>query len=133
MAEGIFTALVRAEGLEHAFEIASAGTASYHAGELPDRRTLEVLSRHGIHLDSRSRQVEPRDFEIFDYILAMDRSNLDTLRRRCPPEHRSRLHLTLAPTTGGDVPDPYYGGPQGFDLNYRQLKDALEVWLERMS
>jgi protein-tyrosine phosphatase len=133
MAEGIFMNQVRTAGRADQFEIASAGTASYHAGSPPDRRTLEVLARHGIRLESRSRQVTDADFARFDLILAMDRSNLDTLSRRCPPQYRDKLHLTLEPTTGGDVPDPYYGGPQGFDLNYAQLLEALEAWLERLS
>jgi protein-tyrosine phosphatase len=133
MAEGIFLECVRSAGLADQFEIDSAGTASYHAGSQPDRRTLEVLARHGIHLDSRSRQVTAEDFVHFDLLLAMDRSNLDTLRQRCPVEYRDKLHLTLEPTTGGDVPDPYYGGAQGFDLNYAQLFEALEAWLERLS
>ena len=123
--------LVRSSGLDDHFDIESAGTASYHAGSEPDRRTAAVLARHGIHLESRSRQVTDADFSRFDYILAMDRSNLEALRRRCPTRHQAKLHLALEPTTGGDVPDPYYGGPRGFDLNYEQLTDALAIWLER--
>ncbi len=133
MAEGIFLQLVEERGVADHFEIESAGTAGYHVGSRPDRRTLEVLERHGVRLDSRSRQVADDDFRRFDYILAMDRSNLRDLERRCPRQHRSKLHLALEPTTGGDVPDPYYGGPRGFDLNYEQLTTALDAWLERMS
>jgi len=133
MAEGIFSQLVADRGVADQFDVESAGTASYHAGSRPDRRTLEVLERHGIHLESRSRQVADIDFDRFDYILAMDRDNLENLQHRCPSEHRHKLHMALSTTTGGDVPDPYYGGPQGFDHNYAQLTAALGAWLERMS
>ena len=133
MAEGIFLRLVADRGILDQFEIASAGTAAYHTGESPDRRTLEVLERHGLRLDSRARKVSDEDFERFDYILAMDHANLADLKRRCPAAHQHKLHLALETTTGGDVPDPYYGGPTGFDHNYAQLAAALDVWLERMN
>lgn len=108
----------------------SAGTGAYHVGETADPRTLAVLERNGIPYDGRARAVEASDFERFDLLLAMDRSNLANLQRICPPEHRHKLHLVLEPTTGGEVGDPYYGGPDGFDLCFEQLSDALEHWLE---
>jgi protein-tyrosine phosphatase len=100
-------------------EIDSAGTAGYHVGEQPDRRTRQAAARRGYDLSAlRARVVEPRDFEYFDLILAMDRENLRTLERRAPPESRDRLRLFLefAPEAGvSEVPDPYYGGPNGFE------------------
>ena len=132
MAEGLFTDLVRREGLADRFRIESAGTGSWHADERADPRTLEVLAKHGIQLDSRARQVQDEDFERFEWILAMDRSNLENLRSRCPTDFRSRLYLTLEPLGGGDVPDPYWGGPSGFDDNFALLTRALEAWLERL-
>ncbi len=102
-----------------ALEIDSAGTAGYHVGEAPDRRTREAAARRGYDLSAlRARVVEPRDFEYFDLILAMDRVNLRALERRSPAHTRERLRLFLefAPDAGvSEVPDPYYGGPNGFE------------------
>lgn len=101
-------------------EVDSAGTAGYHIGDRPDPRALEAAARRGIHLPSRARQFHRDDFARFDLILAMDRSNLADLRRSAPgPDAESRLHLLrqFDPTAEHDeVPDPYYGGPDGFDL-----------------
>ena len=88
-----------------------------------------MLQSQGIHYDGRARQVCAADFERFDLLLAMDRSNLKNLIRICPEEHQHKLHLLLEPTTGGEVPDPYYGGASGFDDNRRQIESALESWL----
>lgn len=100
-------------------EIDSAGTAAYHVGELPDRRTRQAAGRRGYDLSRlRARVIEPGDFERFDLILAMDRENLRALERRAPAHARERLRLFLefAPETGiSEVPDPYYGGPNGFE------------------
>jgi len=100
-------------------EIDSAGTAGYHVGEPPDGRTRQAAARRGYDLSGlRARVIEPRDFEYFDLILAMDRENLRALERRSPPHARERLRLFLdfAPEAGiGEVPDPYYGGPNGFE------------------
>lgn len=99
--------------------IDSAGTAGYHVGEPPDRRTREAAARRGYDLSSlRARVVEPADFEQFDLILAMDRQNLSTLERRAPAHARERIRLFLeyAPQAGeSEVPDPYYGGANGFE------------------
>lgn len=102
-----------------ALEIDSAGTAGYHVGELPDQRTRQAAARRGYDLSAlRARVVEARDFEHFDLILAMDRENLRALESRAPTHARERLRLFLefAPQTGiSEVPDPYYGGPNGFE------------------
>jgi protein-tyrosine phosphatase len=129
MAEGLLMHRVAQLGLSDRFHIESAGTAAYHQGESPDRRSLAVLRKHGISLHSVARQVRDDDFGKFDWILAMDSTNLRDLRRICPGHHLERLHLCLAPVGGGDVPDPYYGGPNGFDVNFAMLDEALGVWL----
>lgn len=111
-------------------KVDSAGTAAYHIGKRADARTLEVLQRHGIPYDGRARQVSDADFESFDLILAMDRANLDDLRRRCPASLQHKLHLVLEPLgEGREVGDPYYGGPAGFDRVYGELDEALRHWM----
>jgi protein-tyrosine-phosphatase len=131
MAEGIFTKLVQDKGLHDRFLIDAAGTAAYHVGELADRRTRELLASHNAEFTSPARRVADEDFEEFDLILAMDRSNLSGLQSRCPAQHQHKLHLALEPIGGADVKDPYYGGPDGFEQNYRELSEALAIWLSR--
>lgn len=118
-AEVVFRTVAAREAPDVVLEIDSAGTAEYHVGELPDRRTRQAAARRGYDLSAvRARLVEPRDFEHFDLILAMDRENLRALERRAPPQARDRMRLFLefAPQTGiSEVPDPYYGGPNGFE------------------
>ena len=118
-AEVVFRAVAAREAPDFVLEIDSAGTAGYHVGELPDRRTRQAALRRGYDMSAlRARVVEPADFGNFDLILAMDRENLRALERRSPPEMRERLRLFLdfAPETGiSEVPDPYYGGPNGFE------------------
>src|ERR1700719_3585150 len=110
-----------------ALEVYSAGTAAYHVGEPPDPRTRQAAARRGYDLSAlRARVVEPTDFERFDLILAMDRENLRVLRRRAPAggQQRLRLFLEFAPEAGPeDVPDPYYGGPNGFE----EVLDLVEA------
>lgn len=118
-AEGVFRAHVARAGLAHAIATDSAGTHDYHIGDPPDRRARAAAQRRGVDIsDLRGRQVAREDFERFDYVLAMDRSNLRNLARLCPKGAESRLKLLLefAPDAGLDeVPDPYYGGPDGFE------------------
>lgn len=118
-AEGLFRALVEAEGLGPMIEVDSAGTGGWHVGEPPDPRSQEAARRRGVDLSAlRARQVTPADFAAFDYVVALDRGHHQALLRMAPPEHRDRLHLFLrhAPELGlDDVPDPYYGGAHGFE------------------
>ena len=118
-AEGVFRVMAARELPDRVLTIDSAGTAGYHVGDPPDRRTREAAARRGYDLSAlRARVVEPRDFDAFDLILAMDRQNLRTLERHAPAHARERLRLFLqfAPESGVlDVPDPYYGGVNGFE------------------
>lgn len=118
-AEAVLRAVAAREAPELEIEVDSAGTAGYHIGEPPDLRTRQAASRRGYDMSPlRARIVEPRDFEEFDLILAMDRENLEVLHRRAPAHtrHRVRLFLEFAPNaTVTEVPDPYYGGPNGFE------------------
>ena len=118
-AEGVLRALAAREAPELPLEVDSAGTAGYHVGEPPDPRTQRAAARRGYDLTAlRARVVEPADFERFDLILAMDEENLRVLRRRAPPHAHERLQLLLefkSDAATRDVPDPYYGGPNGFE------------------
>ena len=118
-AEGVTRAVAARQYPRLALEVDSAGTANYHVGEPPDRRTIAEARRQGYDLTShRARQVVAEDFAQFDYILAMDAANLAELRRLAPARLRARLgrFLEFAPETGSDeVPDPYYGGTGDFD------------------
>ena len=118
-AEGVLRALAAREAPELSLEIDSAGTAGYHVGEPPDARTRAAALRRGYTLEAlRARVLEPADFERFDLILAMDAENLRVMRRRAPAHahERLRLFLEFAPASQvREVPDPYYGGPNGFE------------------
>jgi protein-tyrosine phosphatase len=112
-ASGVFSHFVRQAGLSGSIEVESAGTHDYHAGKPPDARAQEHALRRGYDLSAlRARQVRRRDFEQFDVIVALDRGHLEILQQHCPRELRGRLRLLIK---GRDVPDPYYGGPEGFE------------------
>ncbi len=100
-------------------EVDSAGTHAYHAGELPDKRARQVAAKRGYDLAGlRARRVRDQDFSHFDHILAMDRQNLEFLRRSCPTEYLPKLGLFLDYANGStldEVPDPYYGSSEGFE------------------
>ena len=118
-AEGMFRAEARRQGLDAQLQVDSAGTHGYHAGEPPDARAQRHAQRRGVDLGGlRARQVVAADFERFDLIVAMDRDNLQWLHEACPEplRHKLRLMMSFAPRAGTDeVPDPYYGGPEGFE------------------
>jgi protein-tyrosine phosphatase len=119
VAENVFRHLVEEAGLEDRFEVDSAGTGSWHVGEPPDRRSAAVAVARGFELRGRARQVTPDDLETFDYVLAMDRENLrdlEHLARSGKATARIELLRAYDPTPDAeDVPDPYYGGPAGFE------------------
>jgi len=130
MAEGAFRAAVTAAGLDGHFSIDSAGTIGYHAGSPPDSRAQETAKKRGIDISGqRSRKVRDDDFTEFDYIVVMDRDNLEDLKERCPREHHERisLFLTHAPDMPLDeMPDPYYGHRDQFDSCYLAAMDAAD-------
>lgn len=136
-AEGVARHYLRTRGLAHAVEVESAGTHGYHVGEAPDPRTIAAAGRRGIDLsDKRARRVGPQDFEKFDLVLAMDRHNLNNLERACPPEHRGKLRLFMSYSRNFDteeVPDPYFGGPAGFDRVIDMVEDAIEGLLDELA
>lgn len=119
MAEAVFRHLVAQAGLAERFAIASVGTGSWHVGEPPHRGTLAALARNGVDAGGkRARQLEAADFGRYDYVVAMDQENLDTMALLGrAAQGRARLLLDYAPHTGErEVPDPYYSG--GFDHVY---------------
>lgn len=129
-AQGVFRSLVEREGVSHRVEIDSAGTHAYHVGEPPDRRAQESATRRGIDLsDLRARRVEADDFHRFDYVLAMDQDNYHNLSGICPPglERKLMLFMDFAPhLRTREVPDPYYGGPTGFERVLDMVEAAAE-------
>lgn len=137
VAEGVFLHLARERGVTDRFVVDSAGTGGWHAGERPDPRSLAVAAKHGVQLPGVARQVRPSDFEEFDRLIVMDRENHSTLLERGAP--RAKLEFLLAhhpdPASlprGTEVPDPYYGGPDGFDAMYAMIHAACSALLERL-
>jgi low molecular weight protein-tyrosine phosphatase len=129
-AEGVFRAMLAREGLDGSpvtIDVDSAGTAEWHIGKPPDGRAVQAAARRGIDISARrARQVGREDFFDFDYLLAMDRANLEALEEARPRRARGKVGMFLdyAPEIRiKDVPDPYYGGPQQFDY----VLDLLEV------
>ena len=139
-AEGVFRHVAAGAGLAERISCESAGTHDYHVGEAPDPRTQRAAEQRGYNLcDLRARQVSRRDFEAFDYVLAMDEGHLRLLERLCPPQYAHKLKLFME--FGSDpkvreVPDPYYGGVQGFehvlDLVEQAARGLLDHLKERM-
>lgn len=118
-AEGVFRHVVNQANLGHLIEIDSAGTHAYHVGEPPDTRAQSSALRRGIDLSTqRARRVAGEDFRVFDYVLAMDRDNLQSLSQYERPDTTAVLKLFLEFAENlneKEVPDPYYGGAKGFE------------------
>ena len=129
-AHGVFRHLVQEAGLSHLVEIDSAGTHAYHIGEAPDKRSAATAKRRGVDLsDLRARQVDLGDLYQFDYVLSMDRDNHSRLMAMAVPEvkEKIRLFLDFAPSLKTrEVPDPYYGGNDGFEHVYDLVQAASE-------
>jgi len=133
-AQGVFESLVAATELAKRVQTDSAGTHAYHVGEQPDPRATQAAAKRGIDLSrQRARRVEAADFARFDYVLAMDSSNLDDLLSICPEEHQGKVRLFLefaGPSVRHDVPDPYYGGPQGFERVLDLVEEGARALIE---
>lgn len=129
-AEGVLRDKLRSAGLLDRVRLDSAGTHDYHVGKAPDRRAQQAAKNRGYDLSSlRARQVSSRDFSEFDLILAMDRDNYQSLLQACPEplRHKVRLFLSFSSRYADqEVPDPYYGGSQGFDRVLDMVEDAAE-------
>ena len=134
-AEGIFMHLVKEAGLADRIVADSAGTGDWHVGAPPDHRALAAARRRGYDLSAlRGRQVQKKDFAHFDYVLAMDEENVRTLKRLAPREHAHKIRL-LTDFHSQDaftVPDPYAGGPQGFELVLDLVEDSTRGLLQHL-
>lgn len=133
-AEGVFRKMVADAGLDGTVEVDSAGTHAYHVGEPPDLRAQQAAAKRGYDLsDLRARKVAPEDFRDCDLILAMDWENLSLLQQECPKAHKHKLHLLMRFAGEHDaavVPDPYYGGNEGFNTVLDYVEDACQGLLD---
>ena len=130
MAEGLFRHAVKTAGLENKVHIDSAGTHSYHVGSPPDARAQQASQKRGVDISGlRSRLVSDKDFAEYDFILVMDGANHANLIRRAPSQHQDKIRRLLSFSRkypNLDVPDPYYGGTQGFEENLNMIQDAVQ-------
>jgi len=135
-AHGVFEQMVEDAGLASFIAVDSAGTHAYHVGNPPDARSQKTALGRGIDLSrQRARKAAQEDFEQFDYVIAMDRDNLNNLLAIAPEEQRAKLYLLLdfAPELGvREVPDPYFGGTRGFDKVFDLVSAASEALLARI-
>lgn len=136
LAEGAFSNLLEQHQLCESISVDSAGTHDYHVGEPPDRRAQASALRRGLDISNqRARLVQQEDFARFDYILAMDRQNYERLAKLSAQEdrHKLKLFLEYAPHLGEvEVPDPYYGGPGGFERVLDMVEEAARGLLEHI-
>lgn len=145
LAEGVFLHLARERGVEDRFDVDSAGTGGWHAGERPDPRSLEVAERYGVELPGRARRIDPPgDWERFDLIVVMDHDHVHAVTEEGAPADRVRLlmsydrslgksHDDLLSSGGGAVPDPYWGGDEGFERVYAMVEGGCEGLLDELT
>lgn len=134
MAEGVFKTMIKQSGLEDVVVVDSAGTHGFHIGEAPDKRAQNICAKRGYDLTQlRGRQVQASDYEEYDFILAMDWENLALLQQQAPKSSQHKLQLLMRFATDHEsatIPDPYYGGPQGFETVLDYIEDASTGLLE---
>jgi len=145
MAEGVFQSLVEQAQLADQFQIESAGIGGWHAGESADARAQATAQSHGIHLTSRARQFQRADFARLEAVMALDSEVADALRRLAPTAaDRAKVRLLreydpLRPTGAAahsadlDVPDPYYGGPEGFEDAFQMIERSSRQLLQQLA
>jgi len=136
LAEGVFRSMVSTGELDDHFAIDSAGTGGWHVGSAPDPRSTQVAAAHGIALTGSARRIEQADLDRFDVILAMDRENLRHLERMAATGAHAHIHLLRefdSQGEGDEVPDPYYGGADGFEDVYQMVHRSCAALLEELS
>lgn len=134
-AEGVFRQVLEREGLLEQISVDSCGIGDWHVGKAPDPRAQAAARRRGITIGAlRARQLAPDDFDRFDYVLAMDHDNLRAIRAMQPSDYPGHAGLLLAFAGHGDaeVPDPYYGGEQGFEEVLDLIESASHGLLEHI-
>ena len=137
-AEGIFNQKIKERDLENFFVVDSAGTGNWHVGNLPDQRMRSTALSRGIELNSRSRQIEENDLYEFDHILVIDKDNLNAVKsltkdQKNPINSKIKLILNYSKNTQLDeVPDPYYGGQNGFEKVIDLLDDAMDGLIDSL-
>lgn len=137
LAEAIFNQKTQASGLTSQFKSDSAGTSDFHIGELPDERSIKCANQNGLNINHRGRQVNRTDFRDFDYIIAMDDNNLRNLnnlkvRFNFPDKKIHLMRDFVLGWEGLPVPDPYYGGEEGFQEIYQILDRSIEEFLTKI-
>lgn len=135
LAEGIFIHLARERGVLKNFRVDSCGTGGWHAGDRADPRSIAVAANHGIELPSIARKFDPRRDPVdFHWLIPMDQQNHRDLLNHGVPAQQLRLMLDFHPNPPmREVPDPYYGGPDGFDKVYEMLREACEHMLDEFA
>ncbi len=137
MAEGALRARLEASPLAGRVQVDSAGTGGWHAGEPPDRRAIACARGFGVDISAqRARQLRDEDFRAFDWLLCADRANVHDVLRRAPAAHAGKVALLLdwaGTRPGGEVPDPYTGGPGDFEQVWRLVDSAARAVVARLS
>lgn len=134
-AEGIFQHLIDERDLENHFEVDSAGTSAYHLGESANSKSQRTAQKHGITLHSKARQFNASDLDYYNLILAMDNENLKNVREMANGSHEYKIGRMrdFDPNPGeGEVPDPYYGGPEGFENVFQIVKRSCKNLLDEL-
>lgn len=137
LAEAIFNHQIQELNLPHKFKSDSCGTSDYHIGELPDERSIKCANGHGIKISHRGRQLSHADIRDFDYIIAMDKSNRSNIYKLMDTYNQShdQIHLMrdFQPNAESDeVPDPYYGGEDGFEKVYEILDESIKELIAKL-
>ena len=136
LAEGLFKHKIKQKGLDHLFDADSCGTSNYNIGDMPDPRTLKNALKNGVTLDHFARQLTRDDFDRFDYIFVMDRNNLRNALLLAEEHHHSKIFLMRthdALGRGQDVPDPWYGGDEGFQDVFQMLDRTIDELVSTLS
>lgn len=136
MAQAVLTKYIANAGLHGEISVESAGTHASRAGEKTDARAEASLTRRGYEVRRfRSRRFTPPDFDLYDWILAMDSENFSALQAVCPPQHANKIQMYLAHSLNSSsqsVPDPYYGNAQGFDRVLDLCEVGAKYWMDRL-
>jgi len=137
LAENLFRRILQQRGVEEKYQLDSAGTSAYHVGEQPDRRMRQTARERGFQYDGRARQFQKEELDHFDLIIAMDQANKRILENWASAESqlkKIRMMREFDPQgqEGQDVPDPYYGGPEGFERTYEIVERSVEGLVEAL-